>query len=523
MESQFRIGKRKRIDLEVQQKQKIIKFCQDNPKLSKVEVIRHFKNEWKIEIGKSTLYDLLKNNDLQDDNVIGSPAAKRMRSGAFPLLEKALYMWYSEKKAKNIPVNDAIMKEYAMKFSDMMGYSNGNESTNFKFSNGWLEGFKSRYNLKAYTISGESGAVDKIQVDKGRETLKKLLIDYNKDDIYNFDETALFYRMLPNKTLASAPVSGAKVCKERISVGLCSNATGKDKFKPVVIGKFKNPRCFAAFDPSRFCVYKNNCKAWMTGEIFDEWLESFNSKMKLQKRNVILLIDNASSHTNESKSNVKIHYLPPNTTSILQPMDAGIIWSFKTAYKKILLKHYINLLDHDRAMEPPNLKEAIMYLQQAWQSVSISTIVNCWYHCDIFPEVQKVQVDVCRKESDANIDLIKNGLKKWFEKFKFDENEYLSFDSTLSSGETLALNDIVDLVKSTENPEIENEVDDDTPAVKVYRFCDVLNAMDVVKSYLSNHQSFDVDDSNLLLKLEERLIYISAQNKKQTTLDNFLN
>jgi hypothetical protein len=55
MENQFRIGKRKRIDLEVQQKQKIIKFCQDNPKLSKIEIIRHFKNEWKIEIGKTAL------------------------------------------------------------------------------------------------------------------------------------------------------------------------------------------------------------------------------------------------------------------------------------------------------------------------------------------------------------------------------------------------------------------------------------------------------------------------------------
>ncbi len=38
-----------------------------------------------------------------------------------------------------------------------------------------------------------------------------------------------------------------------------------------------------------------------------------------------------------------------------------------------------------------------------------------------------------------------------------------------------------------------------------------------------NHQSFDVDDSNLLFRLEERLIYVSSQNKKQITLDNYLN
>ena len=34
----------------------------------------------------------------------------------------------------------------------------------------------------------------------------------------------------------------------------------------------------------------------MTGFIFSDWLEKFNSKMKARNRNVLLLLDNAPAH-----------------------------------------------------------------------------------------------------------------------------------------------------------------------------------------------------------------------------------
>ena len=79
---------------------------------------------------------------------------------------------------------------------------------------------------------------------------------YALDNIYNFDETALYYRLPPNKTLANCSVSGKKESKERITIGVCCNSTGSDQSKLVVISKYARSRCFGKlFDPNSIVHY----------------------------------------------------------------------------------------------------------------------------------------------------------------------------------------------------------------------------------------------------------------------------
>jgi len=59
-------------------------------------------------------------------------------------------------------------------------------------------------------------------------------------------------------------------------------------------------------------------------------------------KNILLLVDNASSHQLaeseiEELSNIKLHFLPPNTTSYLQPIDQGI----QSNYTRTLLSHVL--------------------------------------------------------------------------------------------------------------------------------------------------------------------------------------
>ena len=71
----------------------------------------------------------------------------------------------------------------------------------------------------------------------------------------------------------------------------------------------------------------------MPTPIFRNIIGKFNSRMAKEHRNVVLLIDNAPVYDEKlSLSNVKIVFLPPNTTAHYQPLDAGIIAKFKTNY-----------------------------------------------------------------------------------------------------------------------------------------------------------------------------------------------
>ena len=155
---------------------------------------------------------------------------------------------------------------------------------------------------------------------------------------------------MPNKTLSSCKINGYKNSKDRLTVGVVANASGCDKPKLVVISKFKKPRCFSPnFNPNTLVHYFNNKKAWMTVDIFSKWIEQFDNNFRIQNRKVLLIVDNAAGHgtsdeLNSKLTNIKIQFLPPNTTSHLQPLDAGIIKNLKVFYKKALISHFILII-----------------------------------------------------------------------------------------------------------------------------------------------------------------------------------
>ena len=159
---------------------------------------------------------------------------------------------------------------------------------------------------------------------------------YELKNINNADETGLYYRALPSRSmvLKDDPRKGIKTSKERLTVLLVCSATG-EKLKPMVIGHSLNPRCFRGVDKALLPVtYRSNRKAWMTSELFREWLEHLN-----------MFVDNCSAHPDVQLSNMKLVFLPPNTTSRLQPCDAGIIATLKGLYRKWLLRHILAEMD----------------------------------------------------------------------------------------------------------------------------------------------------------------------------------
>jgi hypothetical protein len=75
----------------------------------------------------------------------------------------------------------------------------------------------------------------------------------------------------------------------------------------------------------------------MVKDIFVPFFEHLNDKMARRNRKIVVLMDNAACHDSSLVlSNVKLLFLPPNTTSLLQPLDAGIIANLKAQYKYVI-------------------------------------------------------------------------------------------------------------------------------------------------------------------------------------------
>ncbi|KAI5154125.1 hypothetical protein ENBRE01_3307 [Enteropsectra breve] len=119
-----------------------------------------------------------------------------------------------------------------------------------------------------------------------------------------------------------------------------------EKRKPVIIGKFAYPRCLKNQDISCFSYYANK-KVRMISEIFRRELILWDLKLRQINRKILLVVENVSSHpdVSDSLSHIKIIFLPPNITSKLQPLDAGIIRSFKSIYRKSFVLAMIQAYD----------------------------------------------------------------------------------------------------------------------------------------------------------------------------------
>ena len=87
---------------------------------------------------------------------------------------------------------------------------------------------------------------------------------------------------------------------------------------------------------------------------------------------VLLLLDNAGGHPDELYyEGVKVEFLPPNTTSVLQPMDQGIIRAFKALYTRNCLQSLVHEMDSD-----PDFS-----LTEYWKKFTIATCLNVIAEC----------------------------------------------------------------------------------------------------------------------------------------------
>jgi len=328
---------------------------------------------------KNTLSDLItKHRDRfltlapQDEHI------RRARAVTCPQVEEALVLWVLQKQHQKRNLNRELIKTKGRIFLREFGLP----ETTLRFSDHWMDQFEKRNAFRMQRSHGESGSADisSPEVQARIVEIRHELAKYPICDRYNMDETGLFYNMSPNTTIAREPIEGRKKDKTRITIAFTCNADGTDRFRPMFIGRAAKPRCFNRRTGKELgFFYFNNAKAWMTGILFQQYLKQFDHYVG---RPVILLLDNAPSHvwTDLTLQNVKILSLPPNTTSKLQPLDAGIIAAFKRHYRRRQIEWGLDQLDDGRNPYGITQLQAMRWVQGAWNSLDQSVFANCWRH-----------------------------------------------------------------------------------------------------------------------------------------------
>lgn len=506
-------AKRARIQLTATEKKALCLQKGENPSLKQHELSAWCEKRFGKPIKKNTVSDILKHAKkwlaVRDDcNVIKDMKCR------YPQLETALWTWIITARSSQptLCISDAMLLNKARKFGEELGI------TNFEYSTGWLCRFKKRHNLKSYRVHGEAATVDLAAAETGRADLQQKLSVYPPEMRYNFDETSLFIGLQPTQTLATAAVKGGKGSKDRVTVGLCSNASGTDKRRPLVIGKSKNPRCFKNFDPSLYTDYASNRKAWMTSVEFHAWLKKFDRWAKTKRHKVALVIDNATSHKTVDLEYVTLFFLPPNMTTVLQPLDAGIIRSFKAHYRCNLALHYVDCVDNGQPLKV-NMRDTVCMVKRAWDAVSPQTISNCWKHVGLFSDSgEPTFTERDEQEDDAVITALENAISRLPES-DISASQYVNIDSDQPTEETMTEEQIIELV-TDESHEVEEEDDELIPPISVSQAR--LNCLDILrvleeKAPLAMREGLITNIMSVYKGLEK----ILSSEKKQTTLNDY--
>ena len=127
---------------------------------------------------------------------------------------------------KNVFPDGTQLSEKAKEIAVQLGFNA------LRASNGWFDRWKKKHNIKKMTISGESGDVSGSTVSSWQKRLPEIVRGYGVEDVWNLDESGVFWQALPDKGFGQQvrQCKGGKKSKQRITVPFIVNAAGSQTY-----------------------------------------------------------------------------------------------------------------------------------------------------------------------------------------------------------------------------------------------------------------------------------------------------
>uniref|UniRef100_A0A182PBD8 HTH CENPB-type domain-containing protein n=1 Tax=Anopheles epiroticus TaxID=199890 RepID=A0A182PBD8_9DIPT len=337
-----------------------------------------------FEIGEQTARDIIRQKEkirrfVQNcESSVGPTKRKSMKVSSFEELDEAMLRWYNENRASGISVTSAMCIEQAKYLHEHLGLRG-----TFNASNGWLSRFKQRYGIAGVYSHSVAKTGNEVSAYTFCYQFQQLMQkeDYLPDQIYNADETGLYWKSTP-RTAGTESFSSSN---ERVMVICCTNATGAHKLDLVVFGRMKSPwEPNPGMKPTSVNYFELK-GGWASKEIFQHWfnkkwvpaVREFLASKGLPQR-AILLLDTSSCHITDNvlrsdDGHMVVKFLPIDVANLVQPMQQGIVSLLKWNYRNDLQQEQQKV-----GAKPRQLEQAVRGLEQSWAKITPVTIRNAW-------------------------------------------------------------------------------------------------------------------------------------------------
>ncbi|CAD7093787.1 unnamed protein product [Hermetia illucens] len=152
-------------------------------------------------------------------------SSKRIRNGACYDVDRAVSIWFDQMRASGAIISTNMILEKSKQFAVTL-------NKDFNPTTGWLWRWQKREGISLKKIHGEAASADSESANNFINTLFPNLIEgYKSSDIFNADESGLFFKALPVSTLSrkESHNNGFKSSKDRLTLLFICNATGDYK------------------------------------------------------------------------------------------------------------------------------------------------------------------------------------------------------------------------------------------------------------------------------------------------------
>jgi hypothetical protein len=346
----------------------------------------------------------------------------------------------------------------------------------------WLQGFKRRHGIRQLDIQGEKLSGDISAADLYVTEFKRLVAthDLSPEQIYNADNTGLYWKALPSKTLVSQ----------------------EEKSAP-------------------------GHKQFVTSVREQLWSKNLPER-------AMLLLDNAPSHPNDrvlktSDGRIFVAYLLPNVTSLLQPMDQGVLEAFKRRYWKALLRAVLKEdVDLRESCKKWTINDAIFSCSDCWNDIPSVTLRKSWrkLHPDVMgddlnanePELQTITPEMLLEDiqDPYGFEAVdKDDMGQWL-LLDSDQPVYeVKDDATIAA--KLSSSAVLPVEKHSDDP----TDDEEKVPVKKLSLADALNYAETLLEFLEQQSDSNFSDILTLRKLRTSIKLKRSKKTKQRILTDF--